>query len=104
MEWQAQPGGGGDVVVAVLPRAVVPLWQLEQLPVTLAWLKWPAVQAVVEWQSPQSLVVAMWLAGLPVAVVPLWQLEQVPVTWRVIDRRPGPRHSVSGSTRTRWWW
>ena len=45
-----------------------------------AWLNRAGLQPVVVWQSPQTLVVARWVADLPVAVVPLWQDEQVPVT------------------------
>ena len=58
----------------------MPLWQLAQAPVTLAWLNVAGVQAVVRWQSEHCAVVGMWLADLPVAAVPLWQDEQVPLT------------------------
>ena len=57
--------------VAFLPVAVVPLWHDEQVPVTLAWLKFAGVQAFVEWQVLHSAVVAMCVAVLPVALVPL---------------------------------
>ena len=62
-----------------LPVAVLPLWQLEQVPgTTLAWLKVAGSQAVVRWHWSQLAVVGRWFDGLPVAVLPLWQLEQVP--------------------------
>jgi len=55
-----------------LPVAVVPLWQVEQVPgATPVWLKVAGVQAVVLWQVSQAAVVGMWPVGLPVAVVPL---------------------------------
>ena len=63
-----------------LPVAVVPLWQLAQVPVNAAVAKVAVVQFVVTWQSSQTLLVGRWLVGLPVAVVPLWQLAQVPGT------------------------
>jgi len=66
--------------VGDLPGAVVPLWQLAQVPVTAEWSKWAGLQAVVPWQLAQSAVVARWVGGLPVEVVPLWQVEQEPVT------------------------
>lgn len=56
---------------AFFPVALVPLWQLEQDPLTPEWSNRAGVHAVVEWQLPQSAVVEMWLAGLPVAVAPL---------------------------------
>ena len=64
-----------------LPVAVMPLWQLEQVPGdTLVWSKTAGVQAVVLWQSSQVLPLGRWLPDLPVAVVPLWQAKQVPMT------------------------
>ena len=63
-----------------LPPALVPLWQLEQVPITSAWFTVLAGDhAVVVWQSAQALVVLMWLVLLPVALVPLWQDEQAAV-------------------------
>jgi hypothetical protein len=52
-----------------LPRALVPLWQLEQMPVAgglaVAWLKTPVAHVVVElWQLLHCAVVAMWVTGL----------------------------------------
>ena len=79
--WHASQALVVVMCVAVLPVAVVPLWQEAQVPVTFAWLKLAGVQALVVWQSEHCAVVAMWLLGLPAALVPLWQDEQVPVTW-----------------------
>ena len=72
-----------DAVVGMcppgLPVAVVPLWQVEQVPgATPVWLKVAGVQAVVLWHVSQDWVVGMCPPGLPVAVVPLWQVAQVP--------------------------
>ncbi|MDP1924202.1 MAG: hypothetical protein Q8K57_05395 [Thiobacillus sp.] len=59
--------------------AVVPLWQVAQVPgATPLWLKVAGVQALVRWQLSHAAVVGRWLVGLPVAVVPLWQVAQVP--------------------------
>ena len=64
-----------------LPVAVVPLWQVEQVPgATPVWLKVAGVQALVLWQVSHDAVVGIWVEGLPVAVVPLWQVEHVPGT------------------------
>jgi hypothetical protein len=57
--------------VLFLPVAVVPLWQLAQLPVTLLWSKRAPDQLLVVWQSSQLLPLAMWLTDLPSAVMPL---------------------------------
>ena len=69
--------------MAVLPVALVPLWQLEQV-VALVKVLWSAlapVQVVLDlWQLSQLAVVDRWLAVLPVATVPLWQLEQPVLT------------------------
>ncbi len=62
------------------PVAVVPSWQLAQVPVTVLWSTATASQSVLTWQSSQTLPLAIWSVGLPVAVVPSWQLAQVPVT------------------------
>ena len=68
---------------AVLPVALTPLWQLEQV-VALVKVLWSAlapVQIVVDlWQLSQLAVVERWLAVLPVATVPLWQLEHPVLT------------------------
>jgi hypothetical protein len=65
---------------AFLPVTVVPLWQLEQDPVTLLWSKTTDVQLLVTWQSSQRLELDMCVGDLPGAVVPLWQLAQLPIT------------------------
>mgnify|MGYP001826388638 CR=1 FL=1 len=65
---------------AFLPLAVVPLWLLAKLPVSLLWSNAAPDQLLVVWQSSQVLPLAIWLADLPVAVVPLWQAKQVPIT------------------------
>ena len=70
----------GHEVVAGLPVALVPLWQLAHDPVTAAWSNVAGTQASVEWQSAHCALVAMWAAGLPVADVPLWQDVHVPLT------------------------
>ena len=68
--------------LAVLPVALLPLWQLEQL-VALVKVLWSALaplQVLLDlWQLSQPAVVDRWPLFLPVATVPLWQLEQ-PVT------------------------
>ena len=67
----------------LLPVALLPLWQLEQL-VALVKVLWSAlapVQIVVDlWQLSQFAVVDRCDAVLPVATVPLWQLEQPVLT------------------------
>ncbi|MFH1819752.1 MAG: hypothetical protein ABIK08_08870 [Pseudomonadota bacterium] len=58
--------------VVGLPVAVVPLWQVEQVPGAMpVWLKVAGVQALVLWQVSHDAVVGMWAEGLLVAVVPL---------------------------------
>ena len=68
--------------LAVLPVALLPLWQLEQLvaEVKVLWSALAPLQVVLDlWQLSQPAVVDRWPLFLPVATVPLWQLEQ-PVT------------------------
>jgi hypothetical protein len=48
-----------DICVALFPAADVPLWQLEQFPDTLVWLKLAGVHALLEWQSLHSPLVWM---------------------------------------------
>lgn len=79
VRWQASQ----DLVVAKwlpdLPVAVLPLWQVLQLPGVIAvWLNVAGVHAVVRWHWSQLAVVGRWLAFLPAAVVPLWQVVQLP--------------------------
>ena len=68
--------------LAVLPVALLPLWQLEQLvaEVKVLWSALAPLQVLLDlWQLSQPAVVDRWPLFLPVATVPLWQLEQ-PVT------------------------
>ncbi|MEQ1663555.1 MAG: hypothetical protein ABL877_12755 [Thiobacillus sp.] len=52
--------------------AVLPLWQLAQVPGgTLLWLKPAGVQAAVLWHESQAAVVGTCPAGLPAAMRPL---------------------------------
>jgi len=65
--------------LALLPVALVPLWQLVQVvaEVNVLWSALAPVQIVVDlWQLSQLAVVDKWLFDLPLAMVPLWQLEQ----------------------------
>ena len=69
--------------MALLPVALVPLWQLVQVVavVNVLWSALAPVHVVLDlWQLSQLAVVARWLAVLPVATVPLWQLEQPVLT------------------------
>ena len=78
--WQEPHSEVVGMCVLALPLALVPLWQLEQVPTTSAWLTALAGdQAAVAWQSSHLLLVVMWLDDLPVALVPLWQVEHCPV-------------------------
>ena len=53
-----------------LPVAVLPLWQVAQLPgVTLVCLNEAGIQAVVRWHVSHAAVVCMWFAGLPEATL-----------------------------------
>jgi hypothetical protein len=63
-----------------MPVAIEPLWQLEQVPETPAWLNCAVAQETVLWHCSQGWDVGRWLLGLPTAVEPLWQLAQEPVT------------------------
>ena len=79
--WQASQVALEAMCVAVLPLAVVPLWQLAQPVVMPTWSNAVAgFQAAVLWQLSQVLLAGMWVAILPVAIVPLWQLKQAPMT------------------------
>ena len=58
--------------VGVLPLAVVPLWQLAQVPAaTPLWLNVAGIQPVVRWHESHEAVVGRWVGVLPLAVVPL---------------------------------
>ena len=79
VRWQASHARVVTKCVADLPLAVVPLWQVAQLPgVTPVWVKVAGVHAVVRWQLSQDSVVGRCVGVLPFAVVPLWQVAQVP--------------------------
>ena len=79
VRWQASQLCVVGICVDGLPVAVLPLWQVEQLPaVTVLWSKLAGSQAVVRWQLSQLCVVGTCVAGLPVAVLPLWQVAQLP--------------------------
>ena len=70
--WHSEHSAVVWIWVAVLPCALVPLWQLEQVPSTLAWLTVrTGDQALEVWQSSQRLLVEICVADLPVALVPL---------------------------------
>ncbi len=58
--------------VGGLPLALVPLWQLAQLPSTSAWsTRSTGLQVEVLWQASQALLVLTCCGFLPVAWVPL---------------------------------
>jgi len=58
LHWSVAVGTWGGVV---MPVAVVPLWQLEQLVSVAAWVKVaPAQRVVLVWQAEQSAVVVTW--------------------------------------------
>ena len=81
VRWHASHESVVEICIELLPLAVVPLWQVAQVPGTT--LLWPVVagfQPVVRWQVSHEAVVAIWLEFLPFAVVPLWQVSQVPGT------------------------
>jgi len=72
VRWQVSQDAVVEMCVALLPLAVVPLWQELQVPgATLLWLMVAGVQPVVRWQVSHEAVVEMWLEFLPLAVVPL---------------------------------
>ena len=80
--------------VAVLPVAMVPLWQDVQVPVTCVWSTFVAGrQTVVEWQDSHFTVDVMCVALLPVAEVPLWQVEQ-PLTMPACENVAGVHATV----------
>ena len=77
--WQVSHACVVGIWIAGLPVAVLPLWQVAQVPgATPPWLKAAGFQATVLWQVSQDAVVGMCAPGLPVAVLPLWQLAQLP--------------------------
>ena len=63
-----------------LPRAIVLLWQLLQVPSTSAWsTRTAGDHRATLWQVSQLVLLVIWLLDLPVLIVPLWQLTQLPV-------------------------
>ena len=73
--------GVGRDVIGVLPRAVEPSWQEEQLPSTLPWsTRITGFQDTVAWQASQAVVALMCLVPIPVAFAPSWQVAQRSVT------------------------
>ena len=74
VEWQASQRLELWMCVGFLPVAVVPLWQLAQVPVTPAWSKCAGRQAMVVWQVSQLFDDWTCCGCLPVAALPSWQL------------------------------
>jgi hypothetical protein len=52
--WQSSQVFVVDMCDDDFPAAVVPLWQEEHVPVTLAWLNVAGLHALVVWQVPHS--------------------------------------------------
>ncbi len=70
LHWTPVTGMCGGLV---MPVAVEPLWQLEQLvSVAACWNEAPSQVVVLLWQVPQSAEVATWLALLPCAPFVPW--------------------------------
>src|SRR5512140_2155971 len=75
--WHALHSDVVAICVAVLPVAMTPLWQLEQVPMTWAWSTFDAgFHALTTWQASQTFDVKMCVAFLPLAFTPLWQFAQ----------------------------
>ncbi|MFZ5530794.1 MAG: hypothetical protein ACOY4U_07075, partial [Pseudomonadota bacterium] len=67
--------------MADLPFAVLPLWQVEQVPgATLLWLNLAPPKPLVLWQASHEALVCTWLDGFFLAVPLTWQVLQVPGT------------------------
>ena len=74
--------------MAGFPVAVLPLWQLAQVPgVTVRWLKPAGTQALVRWHESQDAVVATCPLGLPLAMLPLWHEKHVPGVTATCEKR-----------------
>ena len=69
--WQLLQVDAEPMCVAGFPAAVVPLWQLAHVPLTLLWSNEETAQLLVAWQASQLAVVAICVADLPAAVDPL---------------------------------
>jgi hypothetical protein len=69
--WHTEQSAVVMMCVALLPVAVVPLWQVLQPLVIPVWLNVAGFHAIVLWQVSHSAVVGTWVAVLPVAIAPL---------------------------------
>ena len=79
VRWQLSQEAVVEICLAVLPEALLPLWQVAQLPtVTVLWLNVAGSQAVVRWQLSHEAVVGKCDAVFPVALLPLWHVAQEP--------------------------
>ena len=82
LRWQLSQAALVTMWVAGLPRAVVPLWQEAQLPVTPVWSQRTETnEKVLRWQLSQGAAVSICVAGLARACEPLWQAAQAPMIW-----------------------
>src|SRR6266699_628147 len=86
--WQASHSRSVTMCVGPLPCAIVPLWQVEQLPRAWVWSKLTAgFQAIGVWQASHWSVARMWLRGFAVprtAVPTPWQAPQsLGVPWNM---------------------
>ena len=69
--WQLSHSAVVGMWLAGWPFAASPLWQVEQLPRTLAWSTVVVgFHAVVEWQAAQAVVALMCRGPVPVARAP----------------------------------
>ncbi len=90
--------------VAVLPVAVVPLWQPEQPLVTPVWSKRPVLQVAVVWQLSQLLSAGMCVGGLAAGDGAVVAGEAAALDLGVIDARDRlPRRRPCGRTRSDRW-
>ncbi len=83
--WQVSHAAVVETCVPDLPVAIVPLWQVAQLPVatvTEVCNLAPTKLVVDLWQLSQAghEVVGKWVLVLPSAVVPLWQFAHFPAS------------------------
>jgi len=81
VRWQSSQDRLVTKWFGVLPVAMVPLWQVLQVPgTTPVWLNTAPSQVTVVWQESQERVVGRCVGCLPVAAgkLPLWQVLQVP--------------------------
>jgi hypothetical protein len=78
--WQLSQELAVIMCPAVLPGAVVPLWQVPQDPWTAEWSIFAGMNPCVLWQESQLIVDKIWFAGFPGALLPLWHALQEPLT------------------------